>query len=266
MKLRLQHLRRLGVVMLISGSVGSSLAQEMPKPPRVWSVGPLTKGTPVMGISFGTGGATVTGPHADTQTGSIFAATRSVVFAGDRVVLASRVGMREVEGAQVPAGVYQLLSLDVQNGEVKSTREFLAFNSLKVFATNDAHVIVSGRNVMRLTPDLKDAGSLEFGARGHKSGTAEDIQAVIVAILVQMSAIEMAPPRPRQQRRCLRSLSISTKTIKCYPAQLKSLGGVFNDRLTEPELFCERPNNSLPLQGGAPIGRRSSLPRSPFCT
>jgi hypothetical protein len=48
----------------------------------------------------------------------------------------------------------------------------LAFNSLKVFATNDAHVIVSGRDVMRL-PDLKDTGSLEFEARGHKSGIAE---------------------------------------------------------------------------------------------
>jgi hypothetical protein len=62
-------------------------------------------------VSFGTGGTTVTGPHAYTQTGSIFAAPRSVVFASDRIVLASRVGMRRVEGAQVPAGVYQLLWL-----------------------------------------------------------------------------------------------------------------------------------------------------------
>jgi hypothetical protein len=29
-----------------------------------------------------------------------------------------------------------------------------------------------------------------------------------------------------------------------------------NDCLTEPELFGERSNNSLTLQGGAPIGRR----------
>jgi hypothetical protein len=33
---------------------------------------------------------------------------------------------------------------------------------LKVFATNDAHVIVAGRNVLRLTPDLKDAGVLDY--------------------------------------------------------------------------------------------------------
>jgi len=128
-----------------------------------------------MGISFGAGGATVGGPHADSQTGSIFSATRSVVFVGDRIVLASRVGMRKIEGAQAPVGVYELLSLDLHTGKVKNTREFLAFNSLKVFVTNDGHVIVSGRNVMRLTPDLKDAGSLEFAARGHKYGDVENI-------------------------------------------------------------------------------------------
>ena len=71
-------------------------------------------------------------------------------------------------------GVYQLLSLDLHR-KVKNTREFLAFNSLQVFATNDAHVIVSGRNVMRLTPNLKDVGSLEFAARGHKYGDVENI-------------------------------------------------------------------------------------------
>jgi len=126
-----------------------------------------------MGVNFGAGGATITAPHVDSQTSSIFAATRSLVFAGDRIVLASKVGMRKVEGAQVPADVYQLLSLDAQTGTVKDSREFLAFNSLKVFATNDGHVIVSGRNVMRLTPDLRDAGSFEFGTQN--SGDLENV-------------------------------------------------------------------------------------------
>jgi hypothetical protein len=39
-----------------------------------------------------------------------------------------------------------------------------------------------------------------------------------------------------------------------------------NDWLTEPELFGERSNNSLTLQGGAPIRRGRNLPQSPFCT
>lgn len=138
--------------MLIFISVAIGLAQKLPPPTRLWSVGPLTKSEPVMGIAFGGGGATVTGPHVDSQTGSIFAATRSVAFAGDRIVIASMVGMRKVEGAQVPAQVYQLLSLDAKTGAVADAREILAFASLKVFATNDDHVIVSGRSVLRLTP------------------------------------------------------------------------------------------------------------------
>jgi hypothetical protein len=163
------------VVLVLMVSVGIAFAQNLPPATRLWSVGPLTKSEPVMGISIGGGGATVTGPHVDSQTGSIFAATRSVVFAGDRVVLASMVGMRKVEGAQVPGEVYRLLSLDSNTGEVKDTREFLAFGSLAVFATNDAHVIVSGKSVMRLTPDLKDDGSFDYHATGHKFGRVQNI-------------------------------------------------------------------------------------------
>jgi hypothetical protein len=116
-------------------------AQKSPPAKRLWSVGPLTKSEPVMGIALGSAGATVTGPHEDSQTRSTFAATRSVVFAGDRLVLASMVGMRSVEGKQVPEQVYRLLSLDSKTGHVKDTREITAFASLVVLATNDAHVM-----------------------------------------------------------------------------------------------------------------------------
>ena len=104
---------------LLVGSVAVRSAQKLPRTTRVWSVGPLTKSEPVMGIAFGAGGATFTGPHVDSQTGSVFSATRSIVFAGDRIVLVSRIGMRKVEGDQIPAQVYELLSLDVQTGKVK---------------------------------------------------------------------------------------------------------------------------------------------------
>jgi len=161
--------------LMLLGSVVIGFAQKLPSPTRVWSVGPLTKSQQVMGIAFGSGGTTLTGPRLDTQTGSIFAATRSVAFAGNRIVLASKVGSRNVEGAKVPEQIYQLLSLDVQTGEVKDSREISAFGSLKVFATNDAHVIISGRTVMRFTPDLKDAGSFDYYARGHKHGNVENI-------------------------------------------------------------------------------------------
>jgi hypothetical protein len=156
-------------------SFGVASAQKLPVPIRLWSVGPLSKGEPVMGFTLGGGTATFTGPHDDSQTGSIFSATRSVVFAGDRIVLASRVGSRRVEGKQAPEDVYQLLSLDTKTGEVKDTREIPAFGSLKVFATNDAHVIVSGGSVLRLTPDLKDDGSFDYHATGHKFGRVENV-------------------------------------------------------------------------------------------
>ncbi|WP_158789515.1 hypothetical protein [Granulicella sp. L46] len=155
-------------------AAGSCLAQKLPEATRIWSVGPLTKSEPVMGVSFGSGGPTFSGPHVDSQTRSIFSATRSVVFAGDRIVVASQIGMRKVEGAQVMAEVYQLLSLDAKTGEVKDTREFLAFGSLPLFATDDGHVIAAGRMVLRLTSDLKDDGSFDYQASGHKFGRVQN--------------------------------------------------------------------------------------------
>lgn len=129
-KPRPQFPRHFGILtVLLLGSVVSSFAQKLPSPKPVWSVGPLAKGEPVMGIAFGAKGATFSGPRVDTQTGSIFSATRSIAFAGDRIILAARIGMSKVEGAQIPATVYQILSLDAQTGGVKDRREVLAFAS-----------------------------------------------------------------------------------------------------------------------------------------
>jgi hypothetical protein len=58
---------------------------------------------------------------------------------------------------------------------VKNTREVLAFAGLGLFATNDAHVIVAARSLMRLTPDLKDDGAFDYASNGHKSGNVENI-------------------------------------------------------------------------------------------
>jgi hypothetical protein len=161
--------------LLLQSSVAIGVGQKLPTPTRVWSVGPLTKSNFVMGITFGAGGPSVTGSHVDSQTGSTFAATRSVVFVGDRVVLASRVGDRRVEGTERPVTVYQLLSLDAQTGVVKDSRELVDFGVCAIFATNDAHVVVSGTSVLRLTPDLKDDGSFDYHATGHKHGRVQNV-------------------------------------------------------------------------------------------
>jgi hypothetical protein len=79
-----------------------------------------------------------------------------------------------VEGANALEEIYQLLSLDAKTGETKDVREIPAFGSLAVFATNDAHVIVSGHSVLRLTSDLKDDVSFDYQATGHKFGRVQN--------------------------------------------------------------------------------------------
>jgi hypothetical protein len=163
------------VVVLLVVIAGVGAAQKVPEGERVWSVGPLVKPQAVESVAFGNGGATFSGMHVDSQTGSTFAATRSVVFAGDRIVVAANLGMRTVEGRPTPVHVCQLLSLDGQTGEVKDRRDFPECVTLPIFATNDGHGIVSGHQVLRLTPDLKDEGSFDYGANGHKHGRIQNI-------------------------------------------------------------------------------------------
>jgi hypothetical protein len=165
----------LSAMLLLAVATGSVDAQNLPKPVRIWSVAKFAKSDPVMGISFGADGATVTTPHVSSQTSSIFSATRSIVFVGDRIVLVSMIGMRRVEGAQAPESVYQLLSLDSKSGKVKDTRQLSGFGSTPLFATRDGHIIAAGRTLMKLTPDLKDAGNFDYHSTGHKFGNVENV-------------------------------------------------------------------------------------------
>ncbi len=141
---------------------------------QMWSVGPLTKSQSVSSFSFGPAGPTFTAPHLDTQTGSIYSATRSVVFAGDRIVLASETGTRRSDKSANPENVYQLLSLDVERGKVQEKREITAFGSAPIFATKDGQVIVAARDLMRLTPDLRDASESSNQAPEHRFGNIEN--------------------------------------------------------------------------------------------
>ena len=166
---------RASLLFFVTTSIIAPHVQGQAQPDRVWSVGPLFSSEPVMGFASGAGGATLTGPHVDSQTQSIFAATRSLAFVGDRVIIAARAGMRQVEGTQVPESVYQVLSLDARTGLVKDKREFSGYGSVEVFATSDDHVIVSGRKVFRLKPDLSDDGSFNYQASGNKFGNIENI-------------------------------------------------------------------------------------------
>jgi len=159
--------------LFMAAIVATAAAQRVPEAKKVWSVGPLVKPQTVGSFSFGANGATFGGMHTDTQTGSTFAATRSVVFARDRIVISASLGPQTEEGKPTPVRVCRLLSLDVQTGAVKNSRDFPECFSLRIFATNDGHVVVSGRRLLRLTPDLTDDASFDESS-GHKLGGVEN--------------------------------------------------------------------------------------------
>ncbi|HLK04426.1 MAG TPA: hypothetical protein VKT53_08295 [Candidatus Acidoferrum sp.] len=126
-------------------------------------------------FSVGSDGVRLSNPHIDSQTGSIFAATRSVAFVGDRIVLVSNTGTRNVPGKQAPQSVYEILSLEIASGIIKDRREIETSGSVQVFGTNDAHVIIGTSPVLRLTQDLKDDGVFDYHATGNKYGKIENI-------------------------------------------------------------------------------------------
>lgn len=160
------------VILLLIVPVRFYFAQTIPPATRLWSAGPLTRLQPVAGIAFGSQGARLSGPHGDPRTASIFSATRSIAFAGDRIVLASLFRMQNVDGGKVPVQLYELLSLDVKNGEVKNSRTIPTFSPLVTFGAHDAHIIVAGCTLLRLTPDLEDDSS--FDCQGSVENISPD--------------------------------------------------------------------------------------------
>jgi hypothetical protein len=121
-----------------------------------------------MAVTVGPGSASVSGPLPTSQTGSVFAATRSIAFAGDRIVVAFQTGPSAKPG-------WKLVSIDQATGQIKDSREFPDFGLRGIFATSDAHVIVSGTSLLRLTPELKDDGELEVSSSEHPHGRVENI-------------------------------------------------------------------------------------------
>ena len=84
-----------------------------------------------------------TGTWQAMNTGSSFAATRRVAFAGDKVVAIFDAGYPTYQGKQ-PMSKYRLVSLDAGTGEIKNSRELVGrWGTMPyVFATNDGHVIL----------------------------------------------------------------------------------------------------------------------------
>jgi hypothetical protein len=150
--------------------------QQKAPPVRLWDVGPLVRATSVPEVTFGTRRANFTSPRVSSQTSSTFAATRRVIFSGDRVVALVLTETRNAEDSQIPLPSCELFSIEIKSGQIKESRGLDDCGSPKIFATGDDHVIVALANrVVRLTTDLKDDETLDYGASGHKFNKVESI-------------------------------------------------------------------------------------------
>ncbi len=93
------------------------------------------------------------------NTGSEFAATRHMAFAGDRLIAVYEAAMAPYQGKQ-PMAEYALESLDVHTGAVQDEKRFVgqwgAMPSLYSAQGDDLVLAASSLNLLR--SDLKDAG------------------------------------------------------------------------------------------------------------
>jgi hypothetical protein len=92
------------------------------------------------------------------NTGSEYAATRQVVFAGDRVLAVFDSGSAGYEG-KWPLSNYRLLSLDLRTGTKKNEINLTGrWGTMPyIYATNDDHIDVQSSPPRVLNPDLSSA-------------------------------------------------------------------------------------------------------------
>ncbi len=92
------------------------------------------------------------------NTGSEYAATRQVVFAGDRIVVVFDAGSASYEG-NTPMSHYRVISLDRETGQTKNEQDFIGrWGSMPyLYATADERIDVQSNPPRRLNPDLTPA-------------------------------------------------------------------------------------------------------------
>jgi len=92
------------------------------------------------------------------NTGSEYAATRQVVFAGDRLIVVFDAGSAGDDG-KWPLSNYQLLSFDIATGVKKNDLTFPGrWGTMPyIYGTDDGHIDVQSSPPRRLNPDLTPA-------------------------------------------------------------------------------------------------------------
>jgi hypothetical protein len=95
------------------------------------------------------------------NTGSEYAATRQVVFAGSRVIAVFDSGSAGYENSW-PQSDYRILSLDQKTGAIKNELPIKGrWGSMPyIYATADGHVNVQGATPLTLNPDLSTANAV----------------------------------------------------------------------------------------------------------
>jgi hypothetical protein len=98
------------------------------------------------------------GKWPGVQPGTEFLATHHVAIVGDRVLAVFDAGYAQSTDKEF-ASKYELVSVEVQTGEIKNSREFDGRWGVmpNLFPTNDGHVILEQGSLKSLNPDLTDA-------------------------------------------------------------------------------------------------------------
>jgi hypothetical protein len=109
------------------------------------------------------------------NTDSEYESRRQVIFAGNRLIVSFDAGSAAYQNQQ-PMSNYRLLSLDVQTGAVKNSKEFIGkWGSMPLlYLTNDGHVILQHESLKSLNPDLSETGSHFAPDKGRVSQMSPD--------------------------------------------------------------------------------------------
>lgn len=109
------------------------------------------------------------------NTGSEFAATRHLAFAGDRLVAVYESATAPYQGKQ-PMAEYALISLDAKTGGTRNEKRFIGpwGATPSLYANRTGNLVVTDRNLTELHPDLTDTALRFEVSRGRVEQMSPD--------------------------------------------------------------------------------------------
>lgn len=116
-----------------------------------------------------------TGTWHAMNTGSEFAATRHLAFAGDRLVAVYESAMAPYQGKQ-PMAEYTIASLDAKTGRILNQKRFVGpwGSTPSLYANRNGNLVVTDGSLTELHPDLTNAGEHFEVSRGRVEQMSPD--------------------------------------------------------------------------------------------